>query len=190
MSRQAKRHKKRLLIVLLWMTLLIADVFSPAVARAAADETDNLLVIGSYIQHGEPLPGFAYEVMSEDGCRYQVDLRQRVSAQLKLPDGEYVIRETERPTGYQKAPDLHFRFPYTDKEGVEHNRLKVFPKHLKDEGGHPHTEPTSRKSTHMREITNTGERTDAIHLYIWGAMLVLLGIRLYRKKIDSTPKFR
>lgn len=93
-----------------------------------AQASTGSIRIASVSPDNEPLIGFVYGVYDEDG-RELAKLDNNHDT-LHLEDGTYVIKELDRPDGYQAAEPFTIKLPYKNPDGTWSRKLTVYPKHF------------------------------------------------------------
>lgn len=131
------------------------------------------LKVSNVNSKGEGLTGFKYEIKSENGKNiYNIDMTSTVETEIELPDGTYVISETQTLSGYDKSRPLKFSFP-TENGG---NALTYKPKHIEtpkkpSSGGHHgggggggvvHKNKNKNKNTVETTAPNNEKATEAV----------------------------
>lgn len=113
------------------LAFLCVFVYSTAM-NSFANETLNTLTITSINFDNKPLYGFVYEIKEKGSMNTvaRADMKATNTWRTELKDGQYVIVETERPEGYDKAKDVSITLPYKMNDNDSTRRISFTPKHV------------------------------------------------------------
>lgn len=157
-------------IIFVICTFLCIFSLLPAL-NSFAEDAINTLKINSINFENKPVYGFVYEIKEKATMNTvaRADMRKTSEWQTQLKDGEYVIVETERPEGYDKAKDVNITLPYKNDQYGLSRRISFTPKHVLAVDK-PKTPPDSDIPPHVR----TGDYIN--FMFYLGILLIGAGL--------------
>lgn len=196
--------KKKILMCVMLILLLFTT-------QVSASEQNSVTFISNTFDY-KPLLGFRYEISDEKGSKYFVDLTKHASEILLLPDGNYSMKEIERPKGYTQSTPVTFDLPSKTKDNVIIRHIDFYIKHAQTGKSNNSdassetssaqtkktnlvvTHTTDKKTPHITGIlasskqVSTGDRILRLLISMLVISTCLLAYTLYKQKNDKGEK--
>ena len=119
--------------------------------------------IESIDSESKPLVGFKYE-LTGDNFKETIDLTKENTKVIKLPKGDYILKEIKTLDGYEKSKD--YKFSINEKSDGD---MKYLPKHIKKVS---HKETVQEKKTNKYVKTNVSP-VGCLVLFVCGFALIV-----------------
>lgn len=126
---KAIKNIKCFAFLLVLLTIITPSIQVQSLAKNL-DEPNTLTIVSENTEREEVL-GFEYQVLTKEGEVVEVvNLEDVNEKEVKLEDGEYIIRNTKTPKGYDEELDVEVKIPQAVEGGFTRS-IRLYPKHIK-----------------------------------------------------------